>query len=67
MRRVIFSLTAIATIAVMGSGVKTAEGADELADGEGSRWAWKDADGWCPAGCDDGKYKCPCIVTDRPE
>lgn len=24
--------------------------------------AWKDADGWCPAGCDASKYKCPCAV-----
>lgn len=28
----------------------------------GIRTAWKDADGFCPAGCDASKYNCPCVI-----
>lgn len=24
--------------------------------------AWKDSNGFCPAGCDASKYDCPCVI-----
>lgn len=62
MKKIKLLTLVLAAIATVASGVYAYEDEVPIDEGGDIKAAWKDSNGFCPAGCDAGKYDCPCVI-----